>query len=69
VALNVATGVMQTKVTAAKKRPDFQAFTDDVMHDIPDTQEVHVFLDNYATHKKNGSSCFRVGNLTGFLVV
>ena len=52
-ALNVATGVIQSKVTAVKKRPDFQAFMDDVIKDIPDTQEVHVILDNYATHKKN----------------
>ena len=52
-ALNVATGVIQAKVTAVKKRPDFQAFMDDVIQDIPDTQEVHVILDNYATHKSN----------------
>lgn len=52
-ALNVATGVIQSKVTAVKKRPDFQAFMDDVIKDVPDTQEVHVILDNYATHKKN----------------
>ena len=52
-ALNVATGVIQSKVTAVKKRPDFQAFMDDVIEDIADTQEVHVILDNYATHKRN----------------
>ena len=49
----LATGVIQSKVTAVKKRPDFKAFMDDVIKDIPDTQEVHVILDNYATHKKN----------------
>ena len=52
-ALHVATGVMQSKVTAVKKRPDFQAFMDDVIKDVPDTQEVHVMLDNYATHRTN----------------
>ena len=52
-ALNVATGVIQSKVTAVKKRCDFQAFMDDVIEDIADTQEVHVILDNYATHKSN----------------
>ena len=52
-ALNVATGVIQSKVTAVKKRADFQAFMDDIVKDVPDTQEVHVILDNYATHKKN----------------
>jgi transposase len=52
-ALNVATGAIHSKVTAVKKRPDFQAFLDDVIADVPLTQEVHVILDNYATHKKN----------------
>ena len=52
-ALNVATGVIQSKVTAVKKRLDFQAFLDDIVVDIPLTQEVHVILDNYTTHKKN----------------
>lgn len=52
-ALNVATGVIQTKVTSVKKRPDFQAFMDDVIKDVPSTQDVHVVLDNYVTHKKN----------------
>ena len=52
-ALNVATGAIQSKVTAVKKRPDFQAFLDDVMAEVPTSQQVHVILDNYATHKKN----------------
>ena len=52
-ALNVATGTIQTKTTATKKRPDFQAFLDDVIKDVPTDQEVHVILDNYCTHKKN----------------
>ena len=52
-ALNVATGTIQSKTTATKKRPDFQAFLDDVVADIPVAQAIHVILDNYGTHKKN----------------
>lgn len=52
-ALNVATGVIHSKVTATKKRHDFQAFLDDVVAEAPANQEIHVILDNYSTHKKN----------------
>ena len=52
-ALNVATGAIQSKTTTTKKRPDFQAFMDEVIGDIPEDQHVHVILDNYSTHKKN----------------
>ena len=52
-ALNVATGQVEKKTTKTKKREDFQAFMDDVIRNIPQTQEVHVILDNYSTHKKN----------------
>jgi transposase len=52
-ALNVATGRVHNKTTTTKKRADFQAFMDDVVGDVPNDQEVHVILDNYATHKKN----------------
>lgn len=52
-ALNVATGVVKTKTTATKKRPDFQSFLNDILKDIPVDQEIHVILDNYSTHKKN----------------
>lgn len=52
-ALNVATGTIQSKITVAKKRPDFQSFLDDVVADVPLSQDIHVILDNYATHKKN----------------
>lgn len=52
-ALNVATGCVINKTTSSKKRPDFQTFMDDVVRDIPITQDVHVILDNYCTHKKN----------------
>jgi transposase len=52
-ALNVATGVVQSKTTATKKRPDFQAFMEEVVADTSEGQEIHVILDNYSTHKKN----------------
>lgn len=52
-ALQVASGEVKTKTTQSKKRPDFQAFMDDVVTGIPKEQEVHVILDNYCTHKKN----------------
>jgi transposase len=52
-ALNVATGVVKSKITEEKKRKDFQTFLDEVIADIPQEKEVHVILDNYCTHKKN----------------
>jgi len=52
-ALNVATGAIQSKTTATKKRPDFQSFLNDVVADVPADREIHLILDNYCTHKKN----------------
>ena len=52
-ALNVATGHVHHKSTATKTRADFQAFMDDVVNDVASDQEIHVIVDNYATHKKN----------------
>lgn len=52
-ALNVATGQIKSKTTQTKKRPDFQAFMEELVADIPEDQQVHVILDNYSTHKKN----------------
>jgi transposase len=52
-ALNVASGVVQSKTTATKKRPDFQAFMAEVVADIPTGKAIHVIMDNYSTHKKN----------------
>jgi transposase len=52
-ALNVSTGVIQSKTTITKKRPDFQEFMDGVIEEVPDDQQIHVILDNYCTHKKN----------------
>lgn len=52
-ALNVATGTIQSKTAITKKRPDFQAFLDGVIAEVPAGQEIHVILDNYSTHKNN----------------
>lgn len=51
--LYVATGAIQSKITTTKKRPDVQAFLDEVVADVPVDREVHGILDNYGTHKKN----------------
>lgn len=52
-ALNVATGTIQSKTTATKKRPDFQAFLEEMVSEVSQQQHIHVILDNYCTHKKN----------------
>ena len=52
-ALDVATGTIQSKTTVTKKRPDFQAFMDEIVSTVPDSKDIHVILDNYCTHKKN----------------
>lgn len=53
-ALEVASGHVYTQTTEQKKRVDFRAFLDEVIADCPAEQEIHVILDNYCTHKKNG---------------
>ena len=52
-ALNVATGQVDTKITATKTRADFQSFLEGVFAEQPADQELHVILDNFSTHKKN----------------
>ncbi|MDP2785604.1 MAG: IS630 family transposase [Sulfurimicrobium sp.] len=52
-ALQVATGQIQGKITATKKRVDFQAFLDDVIAEQPKEREIHIILDNLSTHKGN----------------
>jgi len=52
-ALEVATGVIRGKTTQTKKRVDFQAFMTDLVAEQPPDREIHVILDNLATHKKN----------------
>ena len=43
-ALNMASGVIQSKTTKTKKNPDFQAFLDEVVADVRADREVHVIL-------------------------
>lgn len=54
-ALNVATGSVHAKTTEQKRRIEFLAFMDQVLSELPesDQKEVHVILDNYCIHKKN----------------
>lgn len=51
-ALRVATGEIHAKTTKTKKRPDFLAFMDDVVAELPKDKEIHVILDNYCIHKR-----------------
>lgn len=54
-ALNVATGNIHTKTTELKRRIEFLDFMDQVLLELPDSnqKEIHVILDNYCIHKKN----------------
>lgn len=52
-ALQIATGQIHGKITATKKRVDFQAFLDDVIAEQPIEREIHIILDNLSTHKGN----------------
>jgi transposase len=52
-ALEVGTGQVRTKFTDYKKREDFLSFLDGIIADQPQDKEIHVILDNYATHKRN----------------
>ena len=51
-ALSVTTGTIYGKVTKNKKRPDFLAFMDDLIKELPQGKEYHVILDNYCIHKR-----------------
>ena len=53
-ALEVATGAIHGKTTRQKKRVDLLAFMDEVVAELPADREIHVILDNYSSHKKNG---------------
>jgi transposase len=52
-ALEIASGAVHTKMTELKRRIEFIAFMDEVVADLPKDKEIHVILDNYASHKKN----------------
>ena len=57
--LNVMTGIVNSKITKTKKRPDFLKFMDELLPELPGmntkdqkVKEIHVILDNYCTHKR-----------------
>jgi transposase len=52
-ALNIATGEIKAQTTKQKRRLEFQAFLDRIMEGISPTQQVHIIMDNYCTHKRN----------------
>ncbi len=54
-ALNVATGAIHTQTTELKRRVEFLAFMDQVLLELPGSneKEIHVILDNYCIHKRN----------------
>ncbi|MHB8372896.1 MAG: IS630 family transposase [Thermoplasmataceae archaeon] len=58
-ALNVMNGIVNSKTTKTKKRPDFLKFMDELLLELPErnqkdqrVKEIHVILDNYCTHKR-----------------
>src|SRR5437867_7147124 len=51
-ALEVATGQVKTAITQLKRREEFLQFMDQVVAEAPASQQWHVILDNYCTHKK-----------------
>jgi len=53
-ALEIATGAIHTQTTSQKRRIEFLEFMDRVMADVPEGKEIHVILDNYCIHKRNG---------------
>ena len=51
-ALQVATGLIQTRTTILKRREEFLQFMDQIVAETPADRHLHVVLDNYCTHKK-----------------
>lgn len=49
--LNVATGQVKTGHYARKRRREFLDFMNQLVADYPPELDIHVILDNYATHK------------------
>lgn len=50
-ALNVATGAVIGTCSKRHRATEFLAFLKDIEAAVPDGQEVHLVMDNYATHK------------------
>jgi transposase len=52
-ALEVATGAIHTETTSRKRRVEFLEFMNHVLTELPESEDIHVILDNYCIHKKN----------------
>jgi len=64
-ALNVATGAIHTQTTEFKRRVEFLAFMDQVLLELPGSNEedLHVILDNYCIHKRTDEWLARQPNV------
>ena len=58
-ALNVMTGMVNSKIAKTKKRHGFLKFMDELLLELPGlntkdqkVKKIHVILDNYCTHKR-----------------
>jgi hypothetical protein len=51
-ALEVATGVVHSRIFERKRRIEFIEFMDQVVSELPEDKELHVIMDNYRIHKK-----------------
>jgi transposase len=65
-ALDVANGQVYAQTTDFKKREDFRGFMDAVIKELPAGREIHVILDNYATHKRNDDWLAQYGGRVQF---
>ena len=50
-ALNVASGMVITDLTARHRSEEFQRFLNQINREVPDELDVHVIVDNSSTHK------------------
>jgi transposase len=50
-ALDIATGAVIGKCYARHRAKEFRAFLDEIEANVPDGLDVHLVMDNYATHK------------------
>jgi len=50
-ALDIATGRVVGKTYRRHRSKEFRRFLDEIDHSVPDSLDVHLVMDNYATHK------------------
>lgn len=68
-ALDIATGRVIGKCYSRHRAVEFRRFLDEIEQAVPDNLDVHLIMDNYATHTKQrssetGSPSVRVGMFT-----